>query len=101
MLGDAHVLYQGVCDRRHDCGDKHKDRDDGLGLSMVDAEAGYVQMLLGLKGSDEVECDDDGEISTPVHVGVLAHDMRLRTYVLVSKPCSSRNPVLPRVNVKP
>lgn len=60
MLGDAHALYRGICDH-HDCGDT--DRDDGLALSMsmAYAEADYLRMLLGLEGSDDVECDGDGK----------------------------------------
>lgn len=54
-LGDALSLYRGICDQRHECADR--DRDDGLGLSMVAAEADYLQTLLGLLGSDEIECD--------------------------------------------
>ena len=63
MLADAHALYRGLRDHRRDCGDKDKDRDSGLALSMVDMEADYLQMLLGLKGFDEVERDGETRYS--------------------------------------
>lgn len=63
MLADAHAVYRGLSDHRRDCGDKDKDRISGLALSVVDVEADYLQMLLGLKGSDEVERDGETRYS--------------------------------------
>eukprot|EP00903_Cladosiphon_okamuranus_P012909 g12052.t2 len=63
MLGDARVLSRGLCEHhnRRNGGDKDEDRDCGLGagvnVSMVHAEADYLQRLLGLEGSDDAECD--------------------------------------------
>lgn len=59
LLGDARTLYRGISDAEGGPACPNEGRDSG---GLVDAEAKYSEMLLGVTPSDEDDADNAGKL---------------------------------------